>query len=80
MFRHFHPKQMLRALLDYSNNYYVNWRVKLGSCYETASVENPTKIKGPQNVFMEEDTCISRSLIMTPYRKQLYVENERYTR
>lgn len=61
--------QMLRALLDYSNNYYVDWRKKLGSCHETASIENPTRIKGPQNVFMEEDTCIRRSLIMTPYRK-----------
>ena len=69
MFKNIHPLRMLKALRSYSNHYYVDWKKVLGRCHESAYIENPTKIVGPENVYMEEGTCIRRSLILTPYRK-----------
>lgn len=60
---------MFRALRDFSSMYYVDWRQKLGYCHKTASIGNPTRIVGPQNVYMYEDTAIKKALIMTPTKK-----------
>lgn len=60
---------MLKALQDFTNMYFQNWRKKLGFCHETASIGNPTRIVGPQNVYMYEDTAIRKALIMAPTKK-----------
>ena len=69
MIKGLHPILMLKALRDFTNTYYVDWRKKLGFCDKTASIANPTRIVGPQNVYMYEDTVIKRALIMTPSKK-----------
>ena len=69
MFKNTHPLRMLKALRSFSNQYYVDWKKVLGACHETAFIENPTKIIGPQNVYMEEDTCIRTAFISTPICK-----------
>ena len=69
MFSNFRPLQMLKALYAFTSMYYVDWRNKLGYCHETASIGNPTRIVGPQNVYMYEDTAVKKALIMTPTKK-----------
>ena len=69
MFHDFHIIQMLKALRDFSNDYYVDWRTRLGYCHKTAFITNPTRIIGPENVYMYEDTVIKKALIMTPVCK-----------
>ena len=69
MFKDIHPLRMLKALRSFSNQYYVNWKKKLGYCHPTAGIVNPTYILGPENVIMEEDTVIKDATIMTPVCK-----------
>ena len=69
MFWNIHPLRMLKALRHLSNYYYVDWKKQLGGCHKSVYIENPTRIIGPENVYMEEDTSIKRALIMAPVCK-----------
>ena len=49
--------------------FFTNYRKKLGYCDPTATMTRPVIIKGPQNVFLYEDTKITNAVIMTPNKK-----------
>lgn len=66
---------MLKALRDLTNEFYGDYRSKLGYCHETAQIVKPMKIVGPQNVYMEEGSCVRRSKIYTPFRKLVIKKN-----
>ena len=66
MFLNINIIRMLRTLRSLSNQYYIDWKKRLGESHKTTLIENPTRIVGPENVFMAENTTIKRALIMTP--------------
>lgn len=49
--------------------YFFNYRKHMGYCHSTATVTRPMVIKGPENVYLYEDTKITNAVIMTPVNK-----------
>lgn len=49
--------------------YFTNYRKRMGFCDPTATVTRPLLIKGPQNVYLYENTKITNAVIMTPCNK-----------
>lgn len=60
---------VLGGLRTFYQEYLQNYRKKMGYCHPTATVSRPLLIKGPQNVYLYEDTKITNAVIMTPYKK-----------
>lgn len=59
----------LGGLRTFWKEYCCNYRKKFGYCHPTAQVTRPLVIKGPQNVYLYEDTKITNAVIMTPIKK-----------
>ncbi|MCQ2258761.1 MAG: acyltransferase [Bacteroidaceae bacterium] len=59
----------LGGMRTFWKEYCVNYRKKFGYCHPTATVTRPLVVKGPQNVFLYEDTKITNAVIMTPVKK-----------
>lgn len=50
-------------------DYFFNYRKRMGYCDPTATLTRPLVIKGPQNVYLYEDTKITNAVIMCPVKK-----------
>lgn len=50
-------------------DYFYNYRKHFGYCDPSATLTRPLVIKGPQNVYMYEDTKITNAVVMAPVRK-----------
>ena len=59
----------ISGLRSLHRNFFVNYRKKMGYCHPSATVTRPLVIKGPENVFLYEDTKIVDATIMTPVNK-----------
>ena len=59
----------LKGVGALKRSYFTNYRVKLGHCTPTTALIKPLVIKGPQNVYMYEDTGIKDAIIMAPKAK-----------
>lgn len=59
----------LSSLRSLYRAHFANYRKKMGFCHPTATVTKPLIIKGPENVFLYEDTKIVDATIMTPVNK-----------
>lgn len=62
-------EMFLRGFAALKRSYFTNYRKHLGYCAPSASLIKPLVIKGAQNVFMYEGTCIKDALIMAPKAK-----------
>lgn len=60
---------LLSSIHSLHREYFTNYRKKMGYCAPTATVTRPLVIKGPENVYLYEDTKIVDATIMTPVNK-----------
>ena len=59
----------ISGLRVFYRRYLSPLRKQMGYCHPTATVTRPIIIKGPENVYLHEDTKIVDATIMTPYCK-----------
>lgn len=59
----------ISGLRTFYRRYLNPLRKQMGYCHSTATVTRPLVIKGPQNVYMYEDTGIKDAIIMAPKAK-----------
>lgn len=59
----------LSGFRSFYRRYLCPLRKRMGYCHPSATITRPILIKGPQNVFLYEDTKIVDATIMTPYCK-----------
>ena len=59
----------LSGMRSLKRNFFENYRKEMGYCDPTATVTRPLVIKGPENVYLYEDTKIVDATIMTPVNK-----------
>lgn len=60
---------LLSSIRSLHRVYFTNYRKKMGYCHPSATVTKPLVIKGPENVYLYEDTKIVDATIMTPVNK-----------
>lgn len=60
---------ILGGLRTFFYQYLYNYRKHLGYCDPSATLSRPLNIKGPQNVFLYEDTKIANATIMATSHK-----------
>ena len=69
MFKEMNPIQLLRTLRSFTYGYYQRWEKKIGHCGEKTYIENPTKIIGPENVYIYDDVVVRKAIIVAPANK-----------
>lgn len=69
----------LSGFKNFYKRYLCPLRKRMGFCHPTAIVTKPIIMKGPQNVYLYEDTKIVDATIMTPYCKFIMMKHSSAT-